>query len=49
LAIAKGSHTLKWVYVKDATLSDGSDCGWVDKVGYTALAKVAPILPLLLD
>jgi hypothetical protein len=48
-AIAKGSHTLKWVYVKNASVSAGSDCGWVDKVVYTAPAKGAPILPLLLD
>ena len=26
------SHTLKWRYVKDGTVSEGDDCGWVDKV-----------------
>jgi hypothetical protein len=48
-SIAKGSHTLKWVYVKDDLYSGGSDCGWVDKVVYTSLGKIAPILPLLMD
>ena len=27
-----GTHTLKWVYVKDSSGSSGSDAGWVDKV-----------------
>ena len=27
-----GTHTFKWVYVKNGTGSYGSDCGWVDKV-----------------
>jgi hypothetical protein len=27
-----GSHTLKWRYVKDYSVSSGSDYGWVDKV-----------------
>ncbi len=26
------SHMLKWRYVKDGTVSEGDDCGWVDKV-----------------
>jgi hypothetical protein len=25
-----GSHTLRWRYVKNASGSSGSDCGWVD-------------------
>jgi hypothetical protein len=29
---ASGSHTLKWTYVKDASVVSGSDCGWVDKL-----------------
>lgn len=30
-----GSHTLKWVYVKDGSVDDGDDCGWVDCVQWT--------------
>jgi hypothetical protein len=26
------SHTLEWRYFKDGTVSEGDDCGWVDKV-----------------
>lgn len=28
--ITAGSHTLKWIYSKDASGSSGSDCAWVD-------------------
>jgi len=31
-----GSHTLKWRYTKDGSVNAGSDCGWVDKVAWTA-------------
>ncbi|MCP4455923.1 MAG: hypothetical protein GY809_31075, partial [Planctomycetes bacterium] len=27
-----GSHQLEWRYFKDAAVSDGEDCGWVDKL-----------------
>jgi len=32
--IGGGSHTLQWVYYKDAAGSAGSDCGWVDHVAF---------------
>ena len=33
-AIPAGSHTVKWDYEKDPTLSSGQDCGWVDEVSF---------------
>ncbi len=36
--IAAGTHTLKWSYTKDGSVSSGSDCGWVDKLEITAPA-----------
>ena len=27
-----GSHTIEWKYDKDSSVSNGSDCGWVDEV-----------------
>jgi len=30
--LPSGSHTLKWRYTKDYSVSEGNDCGWVDKV-----------------
>jgi hypothetical protein len=31
-SITSGSHTLKWIYYKDGSVSSGSDCGWVDRL-----------------
>jgi uncharacterized repeat protein (TIGR02543 family) len=33
--LGSGSHILKWVYSKDGSVSDGSDCGWVDQLVVT--------------
>jgi vibriolysin len=30
--VTSGTHTLKWSFTKDASVSSGSDCGWVDKL-----------------
>ncbi|MDW7980708.1 MAG: immunoglobulin domain-containing protein [Verrucomicrobiales bacterium] len=30
--ITEGSHLLRWVYVKDGSISTGQDAGWVDEV-----------------
>jgi hypothetical protein len=35
-SIGEGSHSIKWEYKKDEFVSDGFDCGWVDKVEYTS-------------
>lgn len=32
LSFGAGTHSLKWVYSKDASLSMGADCGWLDHV-----------------
>ncbi|NOZ47349.1 MAG: T9SS type A sorting domain-containing protein [Chlorobi bacterium] len=31
-AVDTGFHVFKWTYVKDYSVSDGSDCGWIDFV-----------------
>ena len=33
-AIPAGSHILRWVYVKNASLSQGADAGWLDAVSW---------------
>lgn len=33
--IGSGTHTLKWRYMKDSSVSDGDDCGWLDYVVWT--------------
>ena len=40
--IPAGSHTLSWVYRKNATLADGADSAWVDTV--TFLAEQLPVI-----
>ena len=30
--LSAGTHTLKWEYTKDVSLSSGSDCAWIDNV-----------------
>jgi hypothetical protein len=49
VAIPVGSHIVKWVYSKDASVSLGSDCGWVDQLVYTRKGVIAPVLRYLLD
>jgi RHS repeat-associated protein len=33
-----GTHALQWCYVKNGSVSQGSDCGWVDYVQWTGLS-----------
>jgi hypothetical protein len=35
LAIAAGTHTIRWTYAKDPSVSMGTDAGWVDEVVVT--------------
>ncbi len=39
-SIPAGSHTLKWVYVKDPSVSDGQDAAWVDEVSWGTNSRV---------
>ncbi|MDB6018342.1 MAG: hypothetical protein JWR19_2831 [Pedosphaera sp.] len=45
-AIGSGNHTLKWTYQKDASVSLGSDAGWLDQVLYTTNAPVITVQPI---
>ena len=45
-AIPAGIRTITWQYGKDGSVSEGSDCGWVDKVAYQG--PVGAAIPLLL-
>ncbi len=40
-SIQSGSHTLKWAYTKDVSISSGSDRGWLDKVEFSQIQKAA--------
>ena len=32
--VTAGTHTYKWVYDKDQSVSNGDDCGWIDYVSF---------------
>ena len=36
-AVSAGTHTFAWAYEKDGSVSDGSDCGWVDYIIFPAV------------
>jgi hypothetical protein len=43
LTASAGSHTLKWQYTKDNSVSQGSDCGWVDRMVFTPSAPTVSL------
>lgn len=45
-AVANGSHTLKWTYAKDPSVSVGADAGWLDQVTFIANPPVITLQPL---
>ncbi len=49
VSIPAGTHTVRWEYSKDDYVSEGQDCGWVDKVVYTRAGFLPSIFSLLLD
>lgn len=36
--VPTGTHTFRWIYIKDAYSSSGSDCGWIDLIDFPAMA-----------
>jgi len=44
-SIAEGSHIIKWEYEKDSTVSNGLDCGWLDKVEFITNASLTVTNP----
>ena len=45
-AVANGSHTLKWTYAKDPSVSAGADAGWLDQVTFVPNPPVITLQPL---
>lgn len=37
-AVSSGNHTFKWVYEKDYSVENGSDCAWVDYIQFPPMA-----------
>ncbi|MDA3813722.1 MAG: S8 family serine peptidase, partial [Candidatus Cloacimonetes bacterium] len=42
--IDAGVHTFDWVYVKDSSVSSGSDCAWLDYITFPNVAQQPPVL-----
>ncbi len=40
--ISAGGHILKWEYIKNESLTDGTDCAWVDYLSYPFIAVGNP-------
>ncbi len=56
--VSAGLHTFKWIYEKDGSVTNGSDCAWVDFItfpGFSSASKskgiviTAPTLPTWLE
>ena len=45
-AVATGTHTFKWIYMKDSNGSFGNDCCWIDDIQFPASAVVTFLPPL---
>ena len=41
--IPEGQHTLKWVYSKDGSVSNGTDCAWIDYITFPATATIMDV------
>jgi len=43
--IPTGNHTFKWEYIKDGSVSSGSDCGLIDYIVFPPVSIDAPLNP----
>jgi len=41
--VSAGAHTFKWGYYKDVSVSEGSDCGWIDFIVFPAMGTPVQI------
>ena len=47
--LSSGIHTLSWSYEKDGSVSNGSDCGWVDLITFPPLGDPNPQMAISTD
>jgi hypothetical protein len=38
-SIPTGAHILRWTYLKDGSISQGQDCGWVDQISFCTIPE----------
>ncbi|MCK9450946.1 MAG: C25 family cysteine peptidase [Bacteroidales bacterium] len=41
--IPEGEHLLKWVYIKDFSVSNGDDCAWIDYITFPGTATIMDV------
>lgn len=41
-AVSPGSNVFKWEYMKDGSVSNGSDCAWVDYIRFPVMGSCQP-------
>jgi len=41
--VTAGSHTFKWEYYKDGSVSNGGDCAWLDYIVFPPFAATLPL------
>ena len=39
--VTQGAHTFQWSYEKDVSISEGSDCGWIDYILFPPISPTA--------
>jgi len=42
--VSAGIHTFTWSYTKDVSVSNGSDCAWIDYIIFPPIALSSPLL-----
>ncbi len=47
-SVNAGTRTFKWTYIKDGSVSNGSDCGWIDYIIFPASGVPVEITTALL-
>ncbi|UCD18457.1 MAG: hypothetical protein JSV44_05985 [Candidatus Zixiibacteriota bacterium] len=41
--VAAGTHTFRWKYSKDGSMSSGDDCAWVDAIAFPPVSTGIPV------
>jgi hypothetical protein len=44
--VTTGTHTFKWTYEKDYSVSNGSDCAWVDDIQFPPTSVILSLSPV---
>lgn len=44
--VTVGTHTFKWSYQKDGSVSNGSDCAWVDDIQFPPTSVILALNPI---